>query len=182
MTSNNRTSTKLNLGVLLNKALIKKFGKIPSASKFADQFNLRAYGTTTVTRETARKWIAGLAVPEIDKLSILVSWLELDPAEIFQAHIPHASAFLNGSSALKTSNDASIFIKNGLGHSLNSDHHHDEAMMLQENLVKYINEMTDESKKALFIAAWMLKQLENNDASLMDCDALIKQQLLSGKY
>jgi hypothetical protein len=182
MTSNNRTSTKLNLRVLLNKALIKKFGKIPSASKFADQFNLRAFGTTTVTRETSRKWIAGLAVPEIDKLCILVSWLELDPAEIFQTHIPHTSSFYNGSSVSKTPSEEAVIIKNGLGHSLNSDQHHDQALMFQENLIKYINEMTDESKKALFIAAWMLKQLENNHASLIDCDALIKQELLGGEH
>ncbi len=181
MTSTKRTSTQLNLGVLLNKALIKKFGKLPPASKFADQFNLRAYGTTTVTRETARKWIAGLAVPEIDKLSILVNWLELDPAEIFQPRIRKTSSVLIGSSVSKTPNKAAVADKDKHGDSINGAEHNDKALILQKYLIKYINEMSRESTKTLFIAAWILQQFENNHATLKDCDTLNIQQLLDGE-
>jgi len=72
------SSLGLRLAVEINKGLIKKMGKIPSANTFANQFNLRAYGTTTITRETARKWRLGLPVPSMDKLAVLIEWLDID--------------------------------------------------------------------------------------------------------
>jgi hypothetical protein len=78
---------KSHLGSLIRQGLIRKYGKLPSASNFANQYNLRAHGTVAISREAARKWMAGLSVPEIDKLSILVQWLEIVPAEIFQGHL-----------------------------------------------------------------------------------------------
>jgi hypothetical protein len=68
---------------LLNQCLIKKYNKTPSASFVANQFNFRANGTTTITAETARKWMRGKAVPEIDRFIVLIHWLEFDPGQIF---------------------------------------------------------------------------------------------------
>lgn len=47
----------------------------------ADQFNLRAEGTSTISRETARKWMRGKAVPQVGRLEVLIKWLGLRSEE-----------------------------------------------------------------------------------------------------
>lgn len=79
----NRKHIAIKLSELLNESLIKKYNKTPSANFVANQFNLRANGTTTITAETARKWMRGIAVPEIDRFIVLIHWLEFQPEEIF---------------------------------------------------------------------------------------------------
>ena len=79
----NRKHIAIKLSGLLNESLIKKYNKTPSANFVANQFNLRANGTTTITAETARKWMRGIAVPEIDRFIVLIHWLEFQPEEIF---------------------------------------------------------------------------------------------------
>ncbi len=69
----------------MNKGLKQKFGKIPSSTELANQFNLRAYGTKTVTRETARKWKCGLALPKAGSLQVLIEWLSLNTIDIFSS-------------------------------------------------------------------------------------------------
>lgn len=81
----NHLSITENFSKALNKGLKQKFGKIPSSTEFANQFNLRAYGTRTVTRETARKWKCGLALPEAGSLQVLIEWLSLSTADIFSS-------------------------------------------------------------------------------------------------
>ncbi len=79
----------------LRDGLSSTFGRIPSAAKFADAFNLRAHGTSTITRETARKWLRGDAIPEIGKMRVLIHWLNLDPKAFLQpltSDRDHASA------------------------------------------------------------------------------------------
>ena len=68
---------------ILQEALKKKYKKIPAAAIFANEFNFRAYGSDTITRETARKWLLGLSLPRPEKLSILVKWLNLNTQEIY---------------------------------------------------------------------------------------------------
>ena len=68
----------------LRDALVTTAGRVPSAAKFADAFNLRAYGTSTITRETARKWLRGDAIPEIGKMRVLIRWLNIDPSTFLQ--------------------------------------------------------------------------------------------------
>lgn len=80
---NNREKFALDFAALLNKYLIRKYKTIPSASFFANQFNLRAKGTTTISTETARKWIRGISVPEIDRFVVLIDWLGFHPGELF---------------------------------------------------------------------------------------------------
>ena len=72
---------------LLNQCLIKKYKKAPSANFVANQFNFRANGTTTITAETARKWMRGISVPEIDRFIVLIHWLGFEPAQMFGSEI-----------------------------------------------------------------------------------------------
>jgi len=73
----------MNFEKALNEGLRKKFAKIPSSTGFANQFNLRAYGTKTISRETARKWKTGIALPNLANLQVLIEWLNLNTDHIF---------------------------------------------------------------------------------------------------
>ncbi len=77
----NLDDAKARFSKALNIALLNRFGKIPTANAFANQFNFRAEGITGVTRETARKWLAGQAIPEVAKLIVLVDWLGMNANE-----------------------------------------------------------------------------------------------------
>ncbi len=57
--------------------LKKRYKKVPSTNFIANEFNLRAHDTETVSREAARKWLNGLAFPKSDKLSVMRKWLDL---------------------------------------------------------------------------------------------------------
>lgn len=83
----NLDDAKLRFSKALNFALLHKFGRIPTANSLANQFNFRAEGMAGVTRETARKWLTGQAIPEVAKLIVLVDWLELD-ANVFMSTRP----------------------------------------------------------------------------------------------
>ena len=54
-----------------------------NAVKFANAFNLRAHGTTTISRQTALKWISGKGVPELGHIYVLREWLKIDLNHIF---------------------------------------------------------------------------------------------------
>ena len=54
-----------------------------NAVKFANAFNLRAHGTTTISRQTALKWINGKGVPEPGHIYVLRDWLKIDLNQIF---------------------------------------------------------------------------------------------------
>lgn len=150
---NNRQTTASHLARSLNEALVLKYGKVPTATAFADQFNLRAYGTSTITRETARRWLLGLTVPEIDKLIVLVDWLKLDVSTLF-----------------KREKQSTLLRKNLYTQPKKEhiDHHID-------NCIKRLN---TSSKNALLLAALMLKALQDSDYSREVCDQLINAQLL----
>jgi hypothetical protein len=64
--------------IALQKALLKRYKKIPSSSFIAKEFNLRSAFTKPITAEAARRWIKGISVPEFEKLAILRNWLALD--------------------------------------------------------------------------------------------------------
>lgn len=86
-----------NFSGALNKALIERYGKVPSAAIFMNQFNFRAYGTKTINRETARKWLKGLALPKASAIQILVDWLNINPADIFAMITPSQEAAFESS-------------------------------------------------------------------------------------
>jgi hypothetical protein len=65
----------------LRSGLVNKFNHIPTAQKLADEFNLRS--VKPITRETARKWINGLVMPEAERLLILIKWLNLNSDYVY---------------------------------------------------------------------------------------------------
>jgi len=87
----NRKQFAAKFAEVLKQHLIKKYNKVPSSYFFANQFNLRAQGTSTITAETARKWIKGISVPEIDRFKVLIDWLDFNPAELFDTTIARLS-------------------------------------------------------------------------------------------
>lgn len=80
---NNRILIIHNFQKALNVGLYKKFGKVPSSTEIANSFNLRAYGTETISRETARKWKNGIVLPNPVNLQILIEWLSLNPEDFY---------------------------------------------------------------------------------------------------
>ena len=66
----------------LRECLKARYGKLPSAATVARDFNLRAYGTSPITQESARRWMRAESFPKPDHLKILLAWLgvSLDPA------------------------------------------------------------------------------------------------------
>lgn len=76
---------KNNFSALLRDCLRSRYGKIPSAAVVAREFNLRAYDTTPISQESARRWIRGVSLPEEERLRILVEWLDLDFNEALRA-------------------------------------------------------------------------------------------------
>ena len=79
----------------LRESLQARYGKLPSAATVARDFNLRAYGVSPITQESARRWMRGEAFPKPEYLEILLSWLgiSLDPAVLAsqrRIHIPHS--------------------------------------------------------------------------------------------
>jgi len=67
--------------IALRSGLVNKFSRIPTAQKFSDEFNLRS--VTPITRETARKWINGLVMPESERLLVLIQWLNLNADYVY---------------------------------------------------------------------------------------------------
>jgi len=62
----------------LEQALIERYGKLPSSAFVAREFNLRAASVDHINQESARKWLRGLAIPELNKLFVMQAWLGLD--------------------------------------------------------------------------------------------------------
>ena len=80
-----------NFSSALTDTLRNRYGKVPSAAFFMNEFNIRAYGTKFISRETARKWLKGLALPKASALQILVDWLNINPASVFAMTDPKDS-------------------------------------------------------------------------------------------
>ncbi len=77
----NRDVVSARFRISLANRLKNRFGKVISAQRFSDLYNLNAYGSTTISRETARLWIRGNAMPDYGHLSVLVQWLGINPEE-----------------------------------------------------------------------------------------------------
>ena len=54
-----------------------RYKKVPSTNFIANEFNLRAHDSATVSREAVRKWLNGLSFPKSDKLSVMRKRLDL---------------------------------------------------------------------------------------------------------
>jgi hypothetical protein len=66
---------KAKFRLVLNAKLLKKYGRIPTNKKFAEDFNHAAVHKFTISSETARKWISGKVVPSGPRMHILSQWL-----------------------------------------------------------------------------------------------------------
>lgn len=61
----------------LKEQLKKRYKKVPSTNFIANEFNLRAHDSHTVSREAVRKWLNGVSIPTPDKRSVMQKWLDL---------------------------------------------------------------------------------------------------------
>lgn len=139
---NNRSTLITNFHKALNEGLKKKFAKIPTATEFANQFNLRAYGTKTITRETARKWKTGLTLPEPANLQVLIEWLHLNTGQIFSYNQNKSEASKNNMySAVQSINAAYMLLK--LEHSAQAALNHitpRTAVLDETGLIVLVND------------------------------------------
>ena len=140
VTNDNRKMAGVLFSQSLKELLKEKYGYLPSAARFSDAFNLRAHGTTTISRETARKWLRGDAIPELSRLKVLVTWLGIKPSVLFESGLEAPPSEKSGHHA----------IEHGLG-----DRSHGKLLGL-------LNELDEKSIEALFLAAWALRELEKS--------------------
>lgn len=148
-----RDGIAISLSKLIKKALLKKFGTIPSANMFANQFNLRAHGTKTITQETARKWLQGKSFPEIDKLGILVAWLDLELTKIFDLQ---TNIEIDEQKSISYSDDA-----------------------LDSKISHYLDNLNPHSKQTLLLVCWMLQLLEKNNLPISEFGRVAQTQNLA---
>ena len=73
----------------LRVGLVNKFNRIPTAQKFSDEYNLRSINP--ISKETARKWINGITMPEPERLSELINWFNLNADYVFLDEIQDAN-------------------------------------------------------------------------------------------
>ena len=62
----------------LSEALIRRYKLVPSAAFIAKEFNIRAHSFKSISHESARRWLQGTSLPDLDKLLVLRSWLDID--------------------------------------------------------------------------------------------------------
>lgn len=60
-------------------ALITKYGKVPTCTFIANEFNLNAINCHPVASETVRRWLTGVSLPEIHRLATLCKTLNVNP-------------------------------------------------------------------------------------------------------
>ncbi len=145
-----RDALRLNFSDALRSALLNRLGKVPSATYLANQFNFRANGTAAITRETARKWLTGQAIPELPRLTVLVEWLGLDPHQL-----------LAGSKKLPASATAG---------------HGDDLTI--ETIVELLRTMDAKTRSVVLITAWALRETNSTPLGNLNLQAL-KRTLLS---
>jgi hypothetical protein len=145
-----RDALRLNFSTALRSALVDRMGKMPSATNLANQFNFRAHGTTEITRETARKWMTGQAIPEIERLNILIEWLELDPNKFLASGANQAAV-----SELGTGDDLII-----------------------ETIVELLRKMDPKMRSVVLITAWALRETNSTPLEQLNLQAL-KRTLIS---
>ena len=80
----NKLEVQQKFGVILKESLEARYGYLISSTRLSDEFNLRAVGTTTISRQTALKWLKGEAIPDPGRLKVLAQWLDLDLNDIFK--------------------------------------------------------------------------------------------------
>lgn len=121
----------------LRRSLEPFFGKSLTAESLAREFNLRAIGCDSITRETARRWLTGSALPEYGRLVVLKKWLELDMNFIFDPSI----CFLHPTKSEFSISDKEIDVINAL------DKIAAQARTLKDNLAAKASDSTSRTFK-----------------------------------
>ena len=68
--------------MILRESLERRFGRHRvTARELANAFNLVT--NESISDETARKWLTGLALPRYERIFELVHWLDIDPRSLF---------------------------------------------------------------------------------------------------
>ncbi|WP_422689481.1 hypothetical protein [Candidatus Methylopumilus universalis] len=110
---NTKTNMLERFSIALRSGLVNKFSRIPTAQKFSDEFNLRS--VTPITRETARKWINGLVMPESERLLVLIQWLNLNSDYVYLASTEVGNDVENyPPSKIKRLREVEVFARNAL--------------------------------------------------------------------
>lgn len=73
--SNNPALRKSFSTQLIQSLEVQYGGNLPSLSTIARDFSLRARTVRHVSNETVRKWIKGDAVPQMERMQVLIEWL-----------------------------------------------------------------------------------------------------------
>lgn len=79
----NKKRVRDKFSAALKAASLEKCGNKISPTSLANSFNLRASGTTVITRQTASKWLKGEALPDHGHMVVLVRWLQLNLNDIY---------------------------------------------------------------------------------------------------
>ena len=144
---NNLAKAKCNFSDLLNKALQNKYHKKVSVVFFVNQFNLQAYGTAPIAYETGRKWLNGMAIPQLSKMQVLIDWLHLDTKLLFsKSSAPETNTLdlssLNEDSIIDDLNNNKIL---NLIHAiaLELDHKHQNFLFITALKLKEFSEKND---------------------------------------
>ena len=110
---NTKTNMLERFSIALRSGLVNKFSRIPTAQKFSNEFNLRS--VTPITRETARKWINGLVMPESERLLVLIQWLNLNSDYVYLASTEVGNDVENyPPSKIKRLREVEVFARNAL--------------------------------------------------------------------
>ena len=154
---NNLTSTQLNFSKHLSKALLAKYKKQVSVVFFVNQFNLRAYGTNTIAYETGRKWLKGIALPQISKMKVLIKWLDLDAGFLF----------IEGDLVDKL---PTPFVSDNIAHILSVQ----ASQQLLECLQAVTLDLDAQSQHFLLLSALTLRELAGNQPLAINYKALMQ--------
>lgn len=150
---------KNNFSALLRDCLRNRYGRIPSAAVVAREFNLRAYDTTPISQESARRWIRGVSLPEEERLRILVEWLDLDFNEALRAKSCYPRPrFLTGLSPVEKNSSLNGYQAghppNGHGngqYTVDSESRksQDENLNLDEEFMRLILALNEHQRRAI---------------------------------
>jgi len=94
---------------LLCLELVRHYGRMPSASVVARDFNLRCtQDVKPITNETARRWIKGISLPELVRLNVLSNWINLDIGNLQKSD---SSSNLSATTPPKSDEDDEALLK-----------------------------------------------------------------------
>ncbi len=172
MNSNREMAGRL-FAQAFKERLKEKYIRVPSAAKIADAFNLRAHGTSTISRETARKWLKGEALPEIGKLNVLLNWLNLKPEDFLD---------INSTKIIREVNEKENKFKLDKSQTTNEKHKNnplfEEKKLLKQGfsqsakILSLLDELTPESIEILLFIVWAMQEVKRTKTGKVDFQKL----------